>query len=70
MLTKWDTSLTKQIANLHNVQQIVTDTDNNLQRYGLDYGDDLILQFQNGKVKNWTEISNSNLDRIKKIADN
>lgn len=69
LLTKWDTTLTRQIASLQNVNKIVIDSLNNLQRYGLDYGDDLILQFQNGKVKKWTEISNYTLNKIKEIAD-
>lgn len=69
VLTKSDSAFAQQIISLKNVHAIVADSLNELQKYGLDYGDDLLLELKDGSVVDWTEISSKNLPKIHKLAE-
>lgn len=69
ILAKKDSVLLGIISKIPN-SHLCIDSLHKLKDYGLDYATDLFFLYKGGRLKKWFEISNENLESIKKSATN
>lgn len=67
ILTKKDSVLERKIEKLPNVTDIIIASTNDLQRYGLYYCADILLEYRKSAVYNWVEISTKTMPEISKM---
>lgn len=68
IFSKSDPSLISKV-NLIKNSNTVFDNDNLLPQYGLSYGTDLLVKYENGVTVDYTEITNANLKKLAKMKE-